>query len=92
MVQRASATAAVSRKLCLGWPGGHSLPPSGPRLLRTFRALSGRLKSTVRRHNFNKDNLFFARPTVGAYEPTGQTWDRGEASVPENRSKEWNDE
>ena len=30
------------------------LGPAGP----SFRALSGRLKFTVRRHKFNKDSLF----------------------------------
>ena len=41
----------------LGWPEGALLGPVDP----SFRALSGRLYGTVRRHEFKKDSLLSAQ-------------------------------
>ena len=43
----------------------------------SFRALPGRLKFTVRRHQFNKDYLFFERPFCGSFLRTGEVFAYG---------------
>ena len=40
----------------------------------SFRALSGRLSLTVRRHKFSKDSLFFAVRCAGEHTEKEETW------------------
>jgi len=49
-----------------------ALDPLGP-VAPSFRALSGRLKFTVRRHKFNKDSLLWGPGQTHKPNPTPQT-------------------